>query len=110
MSEEEKKKIDVKFVDGKVVFSIDPNKDGEPLAEGSLILDEAVGEAFRKGTKVDEAKTVDVEFSLSSLVVRVDTDRDGETLLELKINLGEALDEFIDRDDEESEAGEEPAE
>lgn len=98
---EEKKKIDFDVQDGKLKFKIDPNADGEPLAEGEIVLSEALGEAFKKGEKIEGAKSVDLDFSLSKLVIKVDTDKDGEKLLEIKVDLSEALDEAFNNDESE---------
>lgn len=99
MSEEDKKKLDFSVEEGKLKFSLDPNADGENLLDGELVLSEALGEAFKKGEKVEGAKVVDFDFSLSKLKIVLDTDKDGEKLLELNIDLSEALDEAFSKDE-----------
>jgi hypothetical protein len=86
-------KIPVNFEDGKMVFGLDLNEDGEKSVEGVLHLSEALQEAISRGEAVEGAKLVDFRFELTKMVLVIDTDKDGESLLELKIDLPEAFDE-----------------
>lgn len=86
-------KASLEFKDSKLMFGVDTDKDGQKSVEGKLCLNEALGEAFFKGKKVEGAKVVDFRFEMTQMILVVDTDKDGESLLELKINLGESVDE-----------------
>lgn len=89
----ENKAIEVKFEEGKALFNVDSNKDGEPSLKIELNLTEAVQEIFNRGGKIEGAKVVDFSFELTKLKLKLDTDQDGEHLLDLTIDLAEAVDE-----------------
>lgn len=86
-------KASVNFENGKLVFGVDTNEDGENVLTGSLNLSEALQEAFSRGEAVEGVKVVEVKFELTKLKVILDTDKDGENLLELVIDLAEGIDE-----------------
>ena len=95
----ENKILNYKFEDGKFSFSVDSNKDGEPSLKGSILLDEAIQEAFKKGEALEGVKAVKFDVSLGGLKCEVDSDKDGEKSLEIEVNFGEAIDEAFSKKD-----------
>ncbi len=89
----EKKSFNFGLKDGALEFGLDPNKDGQNVLKGKLVLSEAIQEAFSRGAPVEGVKSVEFKFEMSRLVVKIDTDKDGESVFELELDLAEAIDE-----------------
>ena len=92
---EEAKVLNYKFEDGKFTFSVDTDKDGEPSLKGSIMIDEAIQEAFKKGEAVEGNKPISFDASFGGLKIVADTDKDGEPSLEIEVFFGEAISEIL---------------
>jgi len=86
-------KLGVKFDDGKLVFGVDANQDGENSLTARLHMSEAISEMIAKGGKIEGAKVVDFSFSGTKLKLKLDTDKDGEEMFDLELDLAESFDE-----------------
>lgn len=86
-------KVNVGVTDGVFNVGLDLDEDGKNSMGLSVVLNEAVEEAFKREGAVAGVKLVDFSFSGMDLILKLDTDKDGENVLCLRLNLAEAFKE-----------------